>query len=158
MNDLFLILFLAGGIFLIALEITVVPGFTYFGVSGTILLIIAIIFSFLNYSVNTAFGIMFGSIIIVIVFFIWFFKKGINRGFSLNEIERSKDGFRPFQRDYQQYIDQIGKAHSPLRPAGIVIIDGEKLSAVTQGDYIEAGEDIQVLKVEGNKLVVIKKT
>jgi membrane-bound serine protease (ClpP class) len=156
MNDLILILFLAGGIFLIAIEITVVPGFTYFGISGTIFLVISIIFAFLNYSATVALGIMFGSIIIVIAFFIWFFKKGINRGISLKGSENSKEGFLPFRQDYQQFIDKSGISHTPLRPAGIIIIDGEKLSALSQGDYIEAGESIRVLKVEGNKLIVRK--
>jgi len=158
MNDLFLILFLAGGIFLIAIEIMLVPGFTYFGAGGIIFLVIAIIFAFLNYSASVALGIMSISIIIVITFFIWFFKKGINRGFSLKESENSKGGFLPYREDYQKYIDKSGIAHSPLRPAGIVIIDGEKLSAVSQGEYIDAGETICVLKVEGNKLTVRKKS
>ena len=156
MNDLFLILFLAGGIFLIAIEITVVPGFTYFGASGTIFLLISTIFAFLNYSATVALGIMSGSIFIVIAFFIWFFKKGINRGFALKGSEKTKEGYLPFRQDYQQFIDKSGIAHTPLRPAGIVIIIGEKLSAVSQGDYIEAGESINVLKVEGNKLIVRK--
>jgi membrane-bound serine protease (ClpP class) len=157
MNDLFLILFLVAGVFLIAIEIMLVPGFTYFGLSGIISLVIAIILAFLNYSTSVALGIMSVSIFVVIAFFIWFFKKGINRGFALKGSEKAEDGYLSYQENYQQFINKSGIAHSPLRPAGIVIIDGTKLSAVSQGDYIDAGEAILVLKVEGTKLIVRKK-
>jgi membrane-bound serine protease (ClpP class) len=145
-----------GGIFFIGMEVMLVPGFTYFGVSGIILLLIAIIYAFLHYSTTIALSILFTSIIIVIAFFIWFFKKGINRGFALKERENIQNGFLPYKENYQQFTDKTGIAHSPLRPAGTVMIDDVKLSAVSQGDYIEAGEKIRVIKVEGNKLIVRK--
>ncbi len=156
MNDVLLVVMLLGGVFLIAIEILLVPGFTYFGVGGIIFLVISIIFAFLNYSAPVALAIMSISVIIVIVFFIWFFKKGINRGFSLKGSENSKEGFLSYREDYQQFIDESGIAHSPLRPSGTVIIKGIKVSAISQGDYIDSGESIIVIKVEGNKLIVRK--
>jgi len=156
MDDVFLVLILLGGIFLIALEIMVIPGFTYFGVSGIVLLLVAIIYAFLHYSATIALTILFLSIIISIAFFIWFFKKGINRSFSLKDREDVSDGYLPYQEDYQKYDQKTGTAHSPLRPAGIVIIEGAKLNAISQGDYIDAGDVIKVLKVEGSKLIVRK--
>lgn len=158
MNDTLLVMFLVAGIFLIAIEIMLVPGFTYFGVGGIIFLVIAIIFAFLNYSAIVALSILSVSIFIVIAFFIWFFKKGINRGLALKGSEKTKEGYLPYQENYEQFIDKSGIAHSPLRPAGIIIINGNKLSALSQGDYIDAGETVLVLKVEGNKLIVRKKT
>jgi membrane-bound serine protease (ClpP class) len=47
-----------------------------------------------------------------------------------------------------------GTAASPLRPAGIADIDGARIDVVSEGDYIDAGEPIEVLQVEGHRVVV----
>jgi len=43
-----------------------------------------------------------------------------------------------------------------LRPSGSAIINNERIDVVTEGDYIERGNEIIVKKVEGSKVVVIK--
>jgi membrane-bound serine protease (ClpP class) len=43
---------------------------------------------------------------------------------------------------------------SPLRPAGIADFHGERVDVVSQGEYIAAGEPVEVVRVEGNRVVV----
>ena len=40
--------------------------------------------------------------------------------------------------------------------AGAAEIDGKRLDVVTQGEYLEAGTPVEVLRVEGNRIVVRK--
>jgi membrane-bound serine protease (ClpP class) len=47
-----------------------------------------------------------------------------------------------------------GTAASPLRPAGIADIGGARVDVVTEGEYVDAHEPIEVLRVEGNRVVV----
>ena len=47
-----------------------------------------------------------------------------------------------------------GTAESALRPAGIGVFDGRRVSVVTEGGFIEAGAPIEVLRAEGKKTVV----
>lgn len=47
-----------------------------------------------------------------------------------------------------------GIALSDLRPAGVAHIDGQRVDVVTEGDYIAAGERIEVLHDEGWRRVV----
>ncbi len=47
-----------------------------------------------------------------------------------------------------------GTSHSPLRPAGIAVIDGRRVDVVTRGEMIEAGRPVEVIEVEGNRIVV----
>jgi len=47
-----------------------------------------------------------------------------------------------------------GTSHSPLRPAGIAVIDGHRIDVVTRGDMIAAGRPVEVIEVEGNRIVV----
>jgi membrane-bound serine protease (ClpP class) len=47
-----------------------------------------------------------------------------------------------------------GVAISALRPGGVAEIDGERVDVVSQGDYITAGEPIEVVADEGYRRVV----
>ena len=156
MNNIFLVVIIALGIFLLVMEVAIVPGFTYFGILGILLLAVSSIYAFLNYSLASAFIILFASIIVVSAFITWFFKKGIHQGFSLKDSESKLIGYKSYKENYDQYVGKNGVAHSDLRPAGFITIDDIKLSAVSQGDYIEAGDPVTVVKVEGTKLVVKK--
>jgi membrane-bound serine protease (ClpP class) len=54
----------------------------------------------------------------------------------------------------RRWLGRRGTAASPLRPAGIADLEGERVDVVSQGEYIEAGEPIEVVSVEGNRVVV----
>jgi len=47
-----------------------------------------------------------------------------------------------------------GTSHSPLRPAGIAIIGDQRVDVVTRGEMIDAGKPVEVIEVEGNRIVV----
>ncbi|MCA1784748.1 MAG: serine protease, partial [Desulfobacteraceae bacterium] len=49
-----------------------------------------------------------------------------------------------------------GDAVTDLRPSGMVMIDGKRLDAVTDGEYVEAGARVVVTLVSGNRIVVDK--
>ncbi|RQW07242.1 MAG: hypothetical protein EH225_02260 [Calditrichaeota bacterium] len=156
MDSFFIILILCIGFLLLMVEVFIVPGFTVFGILGIVTLLFGIIAAFIYHSLSFALTVLCFSLVFASVITIWFFKKGIDRGISLSDRESNKNGFRSYHQEYQHFINKTGEAHTSLRPAGMVIIDNEKLSAVSQGDFIEAGEKIRVLKVEGSKLVVTK--
>lgn len=40
-----------------------------------------------------------------------------------------------------------------LRPTGYIEVDGEKLEAYTESEFIEPNTEIIVVKVEGNKIL-----
>ena len=48
----------------------------------------------------------------------------------------------------------VGKAITPLRPAGTVLINGERYSALSEGDFIAAGREIEVLSEHQKQLLV----
>ena len=55
---------------------------------------------------------------------------------------------------YAKYIGKRGVAQSYLRPAGVAEIEGARVDVVTEGEFIPAGNPIEVLRLEGNHLVV----
>jgi membrane-bound serine protease (ClpP class) len=53
-------------------------------------------------------------------------------------------------------LGQVGTATSMLRPAGMARIGDRYVDVVTEGDFIEPGTSIQVVEVEGTRIVVKK--
>jgi membrane-bound ClpP family serine protease len=41
-----------------------------------------------------------------------------------------------------------------LRPAGIAEIDGERIDVISDGEFINPGENIVVTRIDGNRIVV----
>jgi membrane-bound serine protease (ClpP class) len=151
-----LIIFFIIGFLLIAIEVFITPGLTVFGVLGIIVLGTGIYYAFITLSFAYALGTLFLSLLVVILFLIWFFKSGINRGLALKTRESLSSGFKSYQEEYSQYLNKTGIALTPLRPSGTIRIKNQKMSAMTQGEFIEPNEKVKVIRVEGSKVIVEK--
>jgi membrane-bound serine protease (ClpP class) len=51
-------------------------------------------------------------------------------------------------------LGAIGEAATPLRPAGKARFGDDFLDVVSEGDYVSPGARIQVVEIEGNRIVV----
>lgn len=51
-------------------------------------------------------------------------------------------------------LGKTGIALTPLRPSGTIIIDNERIDAVTEGGFINSGARVEVVEVEGVRIVV----
>lgn len=51
-------------------------------------------------------------------------------------------------------LGKTGESVTPLRPAGTIVIGSERIDAVSEGGYIDAGKKVEVVKVEGSRIVV----
>jgi membrane-bound serine protease (ClpP class) len=60
----------------------------------------------------------------------------------------------PVEAEPDSLVGRLGVALSDLRPSGIADIDGERVDVVTSGEYISAGERIEVVRDEGYRRVV----
>jgi membrane-bound serine protease (ClpP class) len=54
----------------------------------------------------------------------------------------------------QRWLGKSGTTVTPLRPAGLAHLDGERVDVVSEGAFIEAGQAIDVIRVDGNRIVV----
>jgi membrane-bound serine protease (ClpP class) len=63
-------------------------------------------------------------------------------------------GYASAPESDQRWLGKKGRASSPLRPAGIAEIDGERVDVVSNGELIDPGESIEVTHVDGNRIVV----
>ena len=51
-------------------------------------------------------------------------------------------------------IGREGVTQTPLRPSGIIVIDGERKSVVTEGEFLDAGKTVRIIHVNGSRIVV----
>ena len=51
-------------------------------------------------------------------------------------------------------MDRTGRTLTPLRPAGLVEIDGRRIDVVADSEFLDAGVEVRVCEVEGNRVVV----
>ena len=131
------------GIVLLGIE-AVVPGFGFFGVTGLISLLAG---SYILLGVVLALGA------VVALLFVYLPAESKWNPFVLWEKQENRHGYTGAE-DHSQYLGKRGEVVAPLRPAGTVIIDGERVDVVSFGDYIMPGALVEIVKVEGNKLFV----
>mgnify|MGYP002588574442 CR=1 FL=1 len=95
-------------------------------------------------------------IVLIIVFFNHFEKTWIGKLFTLGQRSTTKAGY--ISNDVlDDLAGKEGVAHTTLRPAGIAKIDGNLVDVVTEGDFIDAGSPIVVLRVVGGRNIVRKR-
>jgi membrane-bound serine protease (ClpP class) len=54
----------------------------------------------------------------------------------------------------RSWLGKGGTTVSPLHPSGIADVQGERVDVVSDGEFIEAGAQIVVSRVDGNRIVV----
>jgi len=82
-----------------------------------------------------------------------FRKRGVWNKFILREALTAEEGYVP-KETRTDLEGKTGTALTPLRPAGVVLIDGERIDAVSEGGFVEPGARIRVTRVEGLRVVV----
>jgi membrane-bound serine protease (ClpP class) len=143
---------LVAGFLLILFEVFVPGG--VLGTIGGLLVVVAIIAGFIH---SAAWGLTLLVVSLVaglLGFYLWlkFFPKSpIGRRIILDNDAGDWHGFDPKQ---QELVGAEGVSHTPLRPAGIAIVNGNRLDVVTRGECIAANQPVRVIKVEGNRVVV----
>ena len=78
----------------------------------------------------------------------------VGKGFVLEGRSDSQEGFVAADSGKRSLIGKTGITISMLRPAGKVDIQDERIDAVSDGEFIPKDAKVQVVKFEGNRVVV----
>ncbi|MCL4424124.1 MAG: nodulation protein NfeD [Firmicutes bacterium] len=142
------------GIILLAVE-AFIPGFGIFGLSG----IVAVFYSIYLASASSQQALQSISIALVISILTGFAlahygrRRGWWRGLVLGAAETSRHGYVP-QRYRPELMGKTGVVLTPLRPAGMAEINGERVDVVSDGEFIPKGAMVKVVKIEGTRALV----
>ncbi len=156
------VILLGLGVVAVAVEIFLLPGFGIAGVLGALLIGAAIVLAMLgNFptggDVLQALAVLGTSIIITLaVAYAWLRHLPNSRrfpGLVHRESVQAAEGYiSALPRG--DLIGHHGTAVTDLRPAGVALVDGERIDVVTEGDYIGAGSRVTVVRAEGYRHVV----
>ena len=152
------------GVILILLEVFVIPGFGIAGVGGIILIIASLFLSLIGSNQVLDFeGVsaaiiqlavaLLGAIILVFVMAKFLPKTNIFKKFVLSDAEKTNKGFSSHSTS-KGLVGAQGIALTTLRPSGAAEINGKKVDVVTESEYLERGSNIEVIGVEGIKVIV----
>ena len=53
-----------------------------------------------------------------------------------------------------ELVGRVGTVLTELRPAGSMLLDGSPLDVVSEGAYVEKGETVEIVSVNGSRVVV----
>lgn len=153
-TDLLILLPFLIGVGLLVLEVFF-PGFGIAGFSGLALEVLAIYFAYVHHGVTAA--LIVTAIAACVFGLVLFFSF---RSATKGRLSRSalilKDEEKPVDSTAAPVVTQgaVGVTTTALRPTGMAEINGHRLEVMTEGDFIEKGETVRVIKVSGNKIIV----
>jgi membrane-bound serine protease (ClpP class) len=158
------------GVALLAAEIFVIPGFGVAGISGIIMVVGSLVlimlrndyfnFDYLPFgdiaiALFSAVGGLAGGILLLLAVGARFADTAAFRRISLNDTQESSQGFS-VNANALNLNGKRGVAHTILRPSGKIMIDNQMYDAFTRGEFVERGEQIEVISTEGVALKVKK--
>ncbi|HYH01386.1 MAG TPA: NfeD family protein [Terriglobales bacterium] len=151
------------GVLLLALEVFVLPGVTVAGVAGIVALLAGLSMTLIGSgatvaAISASLGRVAISILLAMLGGFALLRLlprvRFGRGIVLETGMQSGSGYVSTPETDRRWLGRTGTALSPLRPAGIAVIDGTRLDVVSDGDFIDAGASIEVSRVDGNRIVV----
>jgi membrane-bound serine protease (ClpP class) len=157
------LLLVGAGVLLLAVELFVTPGFGVTGVLGLVALVSGLGLSLVGAGatwevVLTAVGQVAVSLLLAIAASLGFLRLlprlPFGRRLVLETELTAREGFASAPEMDPAWLGKRGTAASTLRPAGIADIEGERVDVVSDGEFIDAGAMITVVRVDGNRIVV----
>lgn len=133
-----------------------IPGVGVPGITGAILVLFAIVA--LVPRIGWYVVLIALAVVLLIILAISAFAKSAGRGGNPLVLDARTDRASGFSAndDNRGLIHKEGLAVTQLRPAGIALIDGNRVDVVTDGDFIEVNEPVKVVDIEGRRVIVKK--
>ncbi len=157
------LLLVAAGVVLIALEVFVIPGFGVAGALGITVLIGGLVLSLVGAqdthqdlldAVLRVVLALIAAILASLLMMRFLPRTAIGQRLILQTGLSAVKGYASAPDSDLCKLGQTGRASTPLHPAGIADIGGERVDVVSTGEPIDAGQPIEVIRVDGNRVVV----
>ena len=153
------------GIGLLLLEGLVIPGFGIAGISGMLIILYGLYMLLLpevpvgdEIISQAADGLVIG-IIGGLIGLYFLFKIMIKSNFwkklTSPEVQKKEDGYSN-TFGWENLVGLDGYADSNLHPSGWVKVNDQRVFVVSEGGFIDKGSNVNILSVDGNRIVVRK--
>jgi membrane-bound serine protease (ClpP class) len=157
------LLIAAAGMLLLAIELIFIPGFGLAGIAGILAILAGLAMSMIGPGDTPQFMLITTGRVVVsialallatLVFMRFLPRLPFGKKLILDTALTAGQGFESAPASDHALLGKTGLATTPLHPAGIAEIEGERVDVVSDGELINAGEPIRVMRVDGNRVVV----
>ncbi len=150
MTALVIIIALVVGLLLLFTEVAVVPGFGVAGALGLLALAAGAVAAWTE--LGPLWGGVTGGVSIVAagVMLFWLPKSRIGRKMVLEHSQAEAVS----QQDRSALVGRRGITVTPLRPIGRVRFGSDEVDVMTEGEYVDSNQEVEVMTVEGPRVVV----
>ena len=166
------------GILFVMVEVFLMPGFGVPGIAGILLMVVALVMAIQGFLMPTTASdwkttgnsllVVLGSgvgFIVLAIFLTRFFGEiPILSRLALVPTERTGGHLAGVTRLTANKgegagmehlsVGLVGVAETPLRPAGKVEFGEEFFDVVSEGDFVDTGEEVRIVEIQGNRVVV----
>lgn len=152
-GNLVMILCFVIGSGLVILE-AFIPGFGVAGIFGVVLEIAALVLTWTNHGITAALIALFG-VLLLIGLVVWLsYRSAMNGRLSRSPLILRNQENAQSKALPEKWLNKKGTAITPLRPVGMVEIDGKRLNAVSTGAFLEKGTAVTVIGMADGQLQV----
>jgi membrane-bound serine protease (ClpP class) len=157
------LLLVAAGLALLVLEIFVTPGFGLAGALGIVAILAALVMSLVGGGATAAFWLTAAArVILSLVFALigallllrFLPRLPVGRTLVLEDALSSAKGYSSAPEEERRLVGRTGRTTSPLHPSGFAEIDGERIDVIAEGEHVDTGAQVRVVRVDGNRVVV----
>ena len=163
------ILLFALGVVLLLIELLVIPGFGIAGIGGLALMFVSVLLSLLALDLQVSYDLGFVnealitvSTAIIITGVGGFLMMrllpatGLTRRMVLADALGTEEGFVSHDESEQSLypLGTEGVAETDLRPAGKIRIEGKRVDAVSEGEFVSAGHPVRIIAWRSGNPVV----
>ena len=145
------------GVGLLVLE-AFMPGFGIAGISGIVVETVAIALTWIHHGPVTALGMLLIILSMIAIAISMSLRSAANGRLSkskliLRETESNEAGYRSTE-DMEVFLGREGHTTTVLRPTGIAEFDGVRLNVVSEGEFIQPGTSVRIVRIEGSRILV----
>lgn len=137
------------GLALIAVEVYLVPGLNLAGIGGGLAIVAGVVVSFVEAGPMGGIIAAVGSLSVggAMIYLMW--QSGaIDRIVLGEDLARDTEADGRASEARSRYLGHEGVAVTPLRPSGVVEIQGERVEAQTEGGFIASGSRVRVVAMD----------
>ncbi len=146
---------IALGLALIAIEVYLVPGINVFGIIGLVVIVFAIGYVFTESGPLGGVITLLGASGACALMFWAMWRSGAWERFVLSTSLGRGSGEEPLETGQRSsYLGKKGLAITPLRPTGVVEIEGNRIEVATEGEFIATGSWVRVVAMDRRRFFV----
>ncbi len=133
-----------------------IPAFGIVGIAGFTTAVVAVVLGFSQHPDPWGVILLLTALIVVPTVVLGGFRRFPKSFFGKRMILATDESSAPSEQEGVTTGTE-GEALTDLHPTGVALIGGERKSVVTGGEYLDAGTVVEVIAVEGARIVVRRK-